>query len=112
MAIYRICFLLTTTSTAYGAINSNNESDAGSLCYRPPNKCLFFLPFFFLSHPICENFSPGALLYQAPAAAVILDMAGSRYRKTARAHSTQKNLEIPLIYPRLWLQSKLVEKRK
>lgn len=37
-------------------------------------------------------------------------MAGSRYRKTARAHSAQKNLEIPLIYPRLWLQSKLVEK--
>lgn len=70
----------------------------------------FFFFFFFRSHPICENFSPGALLYQAPAAAVILDMAGSRYRKTARAHSAQKNLEIPLIYPRLWLQSKLVEK--
>jgi len=49
--------------------------------------------------------SPGALLYQAHAAAVILDMAGSSYRKTARAPSTQKNLEIPLIYTRLWLQS-------
>lgn len=72
----------------------------------------FFLPFFFLSHPICENLSPGALLYQGPAAAVILDMAGSRYRKTARARSIQKNLEIPLIYPRLWLQSKPVAKKK
>lgn len=40
-------------------------------------------------------------------------MAGSRYRKTARAHSTQKkNIEIPLIYPRLWLQSKPVKKKK
>lgn len=68
-----------------------------------------FPPLFFsFSHPICENLSPGALLYQAPAAAVILDMAGSRYRKTARACSTEKNLEIPLIYPRLWLQSKPV----
>lgn len=83
-----------------------------ALCVIVSLISVFFFSFFFLSHPICENFSPGALLYQAPAAAVILDMAGSRYRKTARAHSTQKNLEIPLIYPRLWLQSKLVEKRK
>lgn len=94
-------------------------------CYRLPTMNLmlalcvigslitvFFFFFFFLSHPICENLSPGALLYQAPAAAVILDMAGSRYRKTARAHSAQKNLEIPLIYPRLWLQSKPVAKKK
>lgn len=82
------------------------------MCYQLPNNCLFFF-FFLLSHPICENLSPGALLYQAHAAAVILDMAGSRYRKTARAHSTQKkNIEIPLIYPRLWLQSKPVKKKK
>ena len=80
------------------------------MCYQLPNNCLFF--FFFLSPSICENLSPGALLYQAPAAAVILDMAGSRYRKTARAHSAQKNLEIPLIYPRLWNQKPVAKKKK
>lgn len=68
-------------------------------------KCLLL---FFLSHPICENLCSEMLLYQAPAAVVVLDSAGSRDRKRHSTHGSQRNLEIPLIYSRFWLQSKPV----
>lgn len=49
------------------------------------NNCPLFPAHFFAS--LC----PGAPLYQALAAAVVLDTAGSRYRKTARAQPSEKS---------------------